>query len=121
MVDEKLAAPCGLYCRECRHHGKKCRGCGHEVGRPFWADHVYADICNIYNCCCFQRKHEHCGLCSELPCEVLIKFHDPDLTDFGKEISIKVRQQDLLIRKKLGTEKWIKLREKKHKKLNKDE
>ena len=55
---------------------------------------------------------QHCGECKNMPCEILIKFHDPDLTKFDQEISIKLRHQDLKIRKKIGTEEWLVLKEK---------
>jgi hypothetical protein len=112
MRVKDLAAPCGIYCGHCHHFGKICKGCDFEVGRPFWADRINADICLIYKCCIFDKKLEHCGLCDELPCELFYKLRDPSLNGKDSEISISARKNDLKLRKRIGTEKWLELKEK---------
>jgi hypothetical protein len=32
MLDNNLAAVCGIYCGTCQHLGNKCQGCGHGSG-----------------------------------------------------------------------------------------
>ena len=56
---------CGTYCNECSYREKfNCKGCNEMNGHPFWGD------CDIYTCCS-EKNLEHCGCCSELPCQTL--------------------------------------------------
>ena len=60
-------------------------------------------VCPIWKC---SMKHEveHCGRCQEFPCEVFLSWYDPKN---GKK-SVLPYIGLLLIRKKFGTEEWVK-------------
>ncbi len=108
MVNKNLAAACGLFCGTCEHLGTKCKGCGNQKGKPFWAAMMNVEACPLYNCSVNTKKLEHCGLCSELPCETFLALRDPSLSDEEAEKALAARQNDLAKRKRLGTEKWLK-------------
>jgi hypothetical protein len=112
MSEKKSAAPCGNCCGSCEFFGEKCSGCCKASGQPFWANQLPIDICPIYSCCTYKKKLEHCGECDELPCEIFLKFRDPSLSEEDAEILVKVRQNDLRMRKRLGTVKWLELKKK---------
>jgi len=112
--DMKLAAPCGEYCGLCPYYkGEKtphCAGCGFHKGHPFWGE------CKLYAC---VTKHdiEHCGLCTDFPCDFFIGHFDQENPE-GQRNAV-VRTGLLAYRKKHGNKKWLdlykKLREKKAK------
>jgi len=108
---QKLAAVCGLFCGTCEHLGTKCRGCGQQKGKPFWTAMMNVESCPLYNCCVNTKQLEHCGLCSELPCETFLALRDPALSDEAAEKALIARQNDLIKRKEIGTEKWLKEKE----------
>ena len=107
MPDRKLATVCGLYCGDCEYLEKQCRGCGHQEGRPFWTTQMKVEVCPLYDCCVNKRQLEHCGLCSELPCKTFAQFYDPSLSEEDAKKSVLSRQDELLRRKEIGTEKWL--------------
>ncbi|RJP66765.1 MAG: DUF3795 domain-containing protein [Candidatus Abyssobacteria bacterium SURF_17] len=111
MTDKNLAAACGLYCGPCEYLGKQCRGCGNQAGKPFWTTHAKVEVCPLYDCCVNKKHLEHCGLCAELPCELFKEFHDPSLSPEEAQKSIHSREGDLIRRKEIGTEKWLKEKE----------
>lgn len=111
MPDEKLAPVCGLYCGACEHLGEKCRGCGHQEGKPFWTAMMNVEVCPLYDCCVNRKRLEHCGMCDALPCETFQKFHDPALSPEEAQQAVLDRRNDLLKRKEIGTIEWIKLKE----------
>lgn len=110
MSEKRLGAPCGNYCGNCEFYDERCSGCCNTAGQPFWANQLPIDICPIYKCCTYDKKYKHCGECNELPCEIFLKFRDPKLSEKDAEIIIKVRHNDLKIRKRIGTEEWLKLK-----------
>ncbi|MFX1258883.1 MAG: DUF3795 domain-containing protein [Promethearchaeota archaeon] len=113
MADKNVAAPCGLYCGTCEYLGKNCRGCGNVLGKPFWTEKMDINICPLYDCCVNSKKLEHCGLCDDLPCNLFKRFYDPSLNPEEAEKSVAFRQNELLKRREIGTEDWIKLKVKK--------
>ncbi|MCW4016864.1 MAG: DUF3795 domain-containing protein [Candidatus Bathyarchaeota archaeon] len=111
MLDKKLAAVCGLFCGTCEHLNTKCRGCGHQKGKPFWTSMMNVEYCPLYNCCVNTKHLEHCGVCNELPCDTFLALRDPALSDEEAKKALVLRQNDLTKRKEVGTEKWLKDKE----------
>jgi hypothetical protein len=111
VVNKDLAAVCGLFCGTCEHLGEKCRGCGQQKGKPFWTAMMNVESCPLYSCCVNTKQLEHCGLCSELPCETFLQLRDPSLNDEEAEKALVARQNDLIKRKEIGTEQWLKEKE----------
>ena len=107
MEDVNLAPVCGIYCGACEYLNERCRGCGHEKGKPFWTSQVKLDVCPLYDCCVNRKHLEHCGLCNELPCDTFNQFHDPALSAEEARQSIIDRWNDLLRRKEIGTQRWL--------------
>ena len=107
MQDLTFVAACGLYCGECEHLVKQCQGCGQVQGKPFWTTMFKLDVCPLYDCSVNQKKLEHCGLCSEFPCETFTSLRDPSLSDEEAEQSLRQREKDLRRRKEIGTEAWL--------------
>jgi len=59
-----------------------CQGCI-AIHKPFWGD-----SCPVKDCC-EGRGYDHCGLCSEFPCDLLVGFaYDKEQGDNGKRIEI---------------------------------
>jgi len=69
------------------------------------------EFCPVYNCCVNGKQLEHCGLCSELPCETFMQLRDPALSDEEAKQALIARQNDLAKRREIGTEKWLKEKE----------
>ena len=107
MLDSKLAAVCGLYCQTCEHLGSHCQGCGHVQGKPFWTAQMNVAVCPLYDCCVNTKQLEHCGLCQEFPCTTFRELRDPSLSDAEAEKALQARQQELIKRKEIGTENWL--------------
>ncbi|MGD8545355.1 MAG: DUF3795 domain-containing protein [Candidatus Bathyarchaeota archaeon] len=100
--DNKLAAPCGLYCGACIDYliYKNCHGCGCNCGICAAAEHH--ERCEIYRCCVKQKNHETCKDCEELPCSTLIRFcYNPVWLHHLPVIENLRRQRDI------GKEKWL--------------
>jgi len=105
--------PCGRLCDSETCEGKKlglCQGCTESEGSPVGcikSEHPqeYQDIkvCPIWKCS-QEKKVEHCGQCQEFPCKIFLRWYDPKN---GKK-SVLPYIGLLLIRKKFGTEEWIK-------------
>ena len=77
------------------------------MGHPFWCD------CKLY-VCAEDHKVEHCGLCTDFPCEQFINQYDPE---HGQK-SAFTRAGLLAYRTKAGTEKFceaVKKLEEEHK------
>lgn len=62
---EKKISCCGTICSECEYYPDSCRGCQEIKGRVFWLEYTQESICDIYECCMNQKKHDHCGQCSQ--------------------------------------------------------
>jgi hypothetical protein len=99
-MEKELLAPCGAYCGVCEFYTKKktpqCPGCASKKGHPFWGE------CQLFAC---AKKHsvDHCGDCTEFPCDLFINQFDP--AEGPK--SAFMRAGLLAYRKKEGTDKYI--------------
>jgi len=76
----KVESRCGILCSQCKYL-KQCGGGCLKISKHFWG----------YSCpvkdCCEGRGHDHCGQCSEFPCELLNEFaYDKEQSDDGKRI-----------------------------------
>jgi len=103
MEDEKLAAPCGLYCGACIAYvvSKRCHGCGCKCGKCIASE--CQKECVIYECCVKRKGLKACYECEEFPCSMLIQFsRDPVWLTHLTVL------ENLLRRKNVGTEKWLK-------------
>ncbi len=107
MIDKALAPVCGLYCGSCDYFKKQCQGCGHVKGKPFWAAQINDKICPLHNCCLNQKQLEHCGLCDECPCKTFTELRDPSLGEEEAKQALLTRQNELVKRKEIGTERWL--------------
>ena len=107
MINTNLAATCGLFCGNCEHLDIKCKGCGTQKGKPFWTTLMKVEVCPLYNCSVNTKQLEHCGLCTEFPCETFNALRDPSLSDEEAQNALLARQNDLIKRKEMGTEKWL--------------
>ncbi|UCF10735.1 MAG: DUF3795 domain-containing protein [Candidatus Bipolaricaulota bacterium] len=112
--EERLDAPCGLYCGACDVYlatargtqdvlanawGRSvtevtCRGCRAPVRAVFCRD------CGIRSCAA-GRRLEHCSSCPELPCEQLVTFRD-SAEHHGSAL------RDLRRIKAVGVRSWLK-------------
>ena len=73
-------AYCGLDCGTCEFRPAKCSGCQAAGGKVHWGE------CELATCC-MSKKLEHCGKCSDFPCETLKAFaFDPGFGENGKRI-----------------------------------
>lgn len=99
-MDEKLLAPCGIHCGVCPYFTKErtpyCPGCDALKGRPFWGE------CKLYTCAA-DHEVEHCGLCTEFPCDLFVNQYDPE----HGQSSAFMRAGLLAYRKKAGTKKYV--------------
>ena len=102
----QLAAACGLYCGKCEYHPAKCPGCGAIQGKPFWTAHFEIEVCPLHDCAVNKKQLEHCGLCAEFPCVMFLSLRDPSQSDAEAEKGLRQRQDDLLLRKEIGTKAW---------------
>lgn len=97
IANNSLASPCGLYCGECLYYNNECRGCVPSGGHPAWGKcHTYA--------CTTNKKVEHCGECTQFPCERFLKQYNRQLGPW--RVFYKAGQ--LVYRKKIGTGAWVK-------------
>ena len=77
---------CGLSCAECGYREPhNCGGCVATMGKPFHGECPVA-------VCCQSKGFDHCGFCSEIPCELLYSYSylDPEHGDDppGKRVEI---------------------------------
>jgi len=100
----EIPNPCGLVCDSGHclffsgEKSPKCPGCIKCMGNPFWGE------CKIYKCAT-EKDVEHCGLCNDFPCELLIQQFDPSNPRGEEEAIFRIGQ--LTIRAKIGTKKWL--------------
>jgi len=95
--------PCGGYCKNCVAYKKACAGCVETNGKPFHIKKTGKDICPVWQCA-IDHKIEHCGVCDEFLCDKFLSWYDPQ-----RGIITALRRAGLLaLRKKIGTERWIK-------------
>ena len=104
-LDESLLTPCGEYCGFCPHLNKErtpfCPGCDFQKGQPFHG------TCKVYFC---AKEHavEHCGLCTEFPCDLFIGQYDPR----QGQRSALTRAGLLAYRKKAGPGRFVEMTKK---------
>ena len=110
MTEKVYAAVCGICCGECQFLDQQCPGCGQVAGKPFWTSQALLGICPFYDCCRNQKNLEHCGVCDRFPCKVFSELRDPNMTDDEFEESLNMRKNNLLARKTIGTERWLRER-----------
>jgi hypothetical protein len=107
MAEANLAAVCGIYCGGCNYLDGTCKGCSAERGRVFWtkSEEIPWDTCPIWKCCVEQKELEHCGLCSDFPCDTYLNLKDPSNpeADLLKQQSI----ESLKHRTEVGTGRWL--------------
>ena len=105
-MDEKLLAPCGIYCANCpnlkREKTPYCSGCGYHKGHPFWGD------CLLYPCAA-EHNVEHCGLYADFPCDLFMGHFEgaPDSIEGQKKTVIRVGL--LTLRRRAGTERYLEM------------
>jgi len=76
-----IESRCGILCSECDEFWEKktCKGCI-AIDKPCWGE------CAIKKCC-KEKNIEHCGLCGDFPCDMLVEMsHDEEVGDNGKRI-----------------------------------
>ena len=103
VEDNKLAAPCGLYCGACIDYlvYGNCHGCGCECGTCAASEHH--KTCDVYKCCVEQRGFKGCNECGELPCSRLVQFCCNPVWLHHSPVVESLRR-----RKAIGTRKWLK-------------
>lgn len=95
--------PCGGYCKNCTAYKKTCAGCVETGGKPFHLKEAEKDVCPVWQCA-IEHKVEHCGMCDEFPCNRFLSWYDPK----RGIITVLKRTGLLALRKKIGTEAWLK-------------
>lgn len=86
---------CGVDCSTCKEFKQTCEGCSQIEGRVFGASYMELDTCPMYQCCVHEKHLEHCGQCSELPCEIYFETRDPEMSEEQHLAGIK-RRVDVL-------------------------
>ena len=87
IIDPFLLTVCGRYCGNCIWYFDKkestCPGCSVHEGHPAWGE------CEIYSC---VNKHQidHCGLCDEFPCDLLVNYFNHDNPEGSRNAAIRV-------------------------------
>ncbi len=78
---EQIESRCGLYCSDCDYRVKmNCPGCIKANGKMFWGE------CELFKCC-VEKELQHCGQCSDFPCDKLKAFaYDEKQGDNGQRI-----------------------------------
>ena len=66
---------------QCSYQGQTgCKGCV-NIEKPFWGE-----SCPVKSCA-ETKGHEHCGQCSDFPCDLLNQFaYDEKQGDNGKRL-----------------------------------
>jgi hypothetical protein len=100
-MNEKLVAPCGIYCGTCKFFSRKekpsCSGCGNQNGEPFWGK------CRLYACA--KGRVEYCGMCEDFPCDLFVNQFDPA---HGQK-SAFTRAGLLVYLRRVGSQKFIEM------------
>ena len=78
---------CGLDCGVCPQLGAECPGCTALEGRICWTSAIHTDCCPIYRCAA-NKGLAHCGLCTELPCDIWRTLHDPGQSEEAFQASL---------------------------------
>ena len=101
--------PCGAFCQNCGTYKKLCRGCIETSGKAFHLKMSGQKVCPIWECV-ENHRIKNCAVCEEFPCDIFLNVYHPE-----RGISSSLARAGLLmLRKKIGTDAWIKwVREKK--------
>jgi len=120
---KKILAPCGIYCPECSLRvAYETQNRAHLTAMPAVFDKFKGLDLNEFDCegctpenqhvdcrikqCVMARKIEHCGQCSEFPCELINNFADDGKPHHKKAV------EHLEYVKKHGLEKFLEGKEK---------
>lgn len=81
-MNNEFPSRCGIDCSKCEYKEKvNCPGCIAAGGKMFWGN------CELASCC-MDKKLDHCGKCTDFPCELLKKYsYDEKQGDNGKRIA----------------------------------
>jgi hypothetical protein len=81
-MDKQMIGMCGAYCGVCEwKEPTNCPGCQANHGKMFWGQ------CAI-STCSIKKGYLHCGLCPELPCQMLQgAFNHPQHGDNGERLA----------------------------------
>jgi hypothetical protein len=81
-MDPTLIGMCGAYCGVCEwKEPSHCPGCQANRGKMFWGQ------CSMA-ACCSGKGLRHCGLCPDLPCQILRDgFSNPEHGDNGERLA----------------------------------
>ena len=95
-MNKKFAARCGIVCEGCKFiRENNCGGCRETGGNPFWGE------CRLAKCS-IEKELEHCGECSDFPCDMLREFaYDKEQGDDGKRIEMLEKWNEV------GLEAWL--------------
>lgn len=76
-----IESRCVLLCSACEYREQMgCQGCV-KMEKPFWGEQ-----CPVKSCC-ESKNMEHCGQCSDFPCQMLTQFsYDKEQGDDGRRI-----------------------------------
>ncbi len=91
----ELLGACGIVCGHCKYLGQPCLGCGRQQGKPF-----HGGACEVYACVAV-RGLEHCGECSEFPCERIVAFATDPQHGFDNRLEYLFR------RRQVGTAQFL--------------
>lgn len=72
MYDERLIGKCGFFCKSCPTYASgACEGCldAQKPGDCFTRD------------CVIKRNISYCGLCTDFPCDALLKREKATVLD----------------------------------------
>lgn len=80
-MDKQMIGMCGAYCGVCEWKEKtNCPGCQTCQSKPFWGE------CSIAKCS-IGKGYNHCGYCSNLPCDKLQDaFNNEEHGDNGERL-----------------------------------
>lgn len=83
---------CGMDCSCCDLLGNMCAGCNNSFGKVFHAPK--GQECPIYHCSRIKNEFKSCGECEKLPCDIILKTRDPNLTEeeFLKTVEDRVNR-----------------------------
>ena len=88
---ESMISVCGLECDTCRAFGTVCKGCRPENGKPFWTKNEGKRFCEMFSCCIYKKKLNHCGECEQVPCKHYRQSKDPLLSEEEFEQALEAR------------------------------
>lgn len=88
-------ACCGADCARCRAFPDECGGCRHTQGRVPWTGFLQLERCPIYTCCVLEQHRDHCGGCSQFPCQRFWDTRNPNLSEEEFEADLEARRRNL--------------------------